>query len=69
MKMQKINIATGFVKPKTTSLFFDKIWLPEDDLIDYQEDIPSNILFKIETTKHKKRIKVVCSIIIYHQIV
>lgn len=54
MKLQKINIATGFVKPKTTSLFFDKIWLPEDDLIDYQEDIPSNILFKIEATKHNK---------------
>jgi hypothetical protein len=23
------TIATGFVKPKTTSLFYDKIWLPE----------------------------------------
>lgn len=55
MKNKKLNIATGFVKPKTTSLFFDKIWLPEDEFIDYQEDIPSEILFSLDYSSRKRR--------------
>lgn len=57
MKIPKSNIATGFVKPKTTSLFFDKIWLPEDDFIDYRKDIPSSILFNIESCRYNKHKK------------
>lgn len=35
MRIGKNNklYATGFVKPKTTSLFFDNIWLPEDMIV------------------------------------
>jgi hypothetical protein len=39
----KESVATGFVKPKTTALFFDKIWLPNMQ-IDCSKYIPSQIL-------------------------
>lgn len=44
-KKRKPSIATGLVKPKTTSLFFDKIWLPEIENIVFDETIPRNILY------------------------
>lgn len=43
-----ISIATGLVKPKTTSLFFDKIWLPKIENIIFDDEIPSEILFTPE---------------------
>lgn len=30
--------ATGFVKPKTTSLFFDNIWLPKDMMVELNDE-------------------------------
>lgn len=44
------TIATGFVRPKVTSLFFDKIWIPES-LINSSFDfeyIPRDVLIKEE---------------------
>lgn len=40
------TLATGFVRPKVTSLFFDKIWIPEEVLDSSFEfvAIPKNIL-------------------------
>lgn len=40
-----ISIATGLVKPKTTSLFFDKIWVPDMDNIIFDDKIPKEILY------------------------
>ncbi|MDR0313264.1 MAG: hypothetical protein LBI14_06680 [Treponema sp.] len=40
---KKTSIATGLVKPKTTALFFDKLWVPAlPDRFDY---IPEELLF------------------------
>ncbi len=36
------SIATGMYKPKTTALFFDKLWIPK--ISDYFNDIPNEIL-------------------------
>ena len=49
------TLATGFVRPKVTSLFFDKIWLPEEVLDSSFEfkGIPQEVL--ILQNKHKKR--------------
>lgn len=44
-KKRKPSIATGLVKPKTTALFFDKIWLPEMENVVFDETIPKNILY------------------------
>ena len=43
-----ISIATGLVNPKTTSLFYDKIWIPDSlkDTDIYQSEygkIPSEV--------------------------
>lgn len=48
------TLATGFVRPKVTSLFFDKIWLPEEVLDSSFEfkGIPQEVL--ILQNKHKK---------------
>lgn len=32
---KKETLATGFVRPKVTALFFDKIWIPESLLNSY----------------------------------
>ena len=49
--MEKEILATGFVRPKTTSLFFDKIWLPQNmkhtywgEIMGYS-DIPDSLIF------------------------
>lgn len=46
------SLATGFVKPKITSLFFDKIWLPKSLVAFSREfyDIPREVLI-IEQTE------------------
>lgn len=36
--------ATGFVKPKTTALFFDKLFIPHEQAIN--DRVPSKVLFK-----------------------
>ena len=54
MRIKKITIATGLVNPKTTALFFDKLWLPQDKVIDYQEDIPSDIIFRLDSCPRKR---------------
>ena len=40
------SLATGFVKPKITSLFFDKIWVPESLILSSQQYyyIPDEVL-------------------------
>ena len=40
------SLATGFVKPKVASLFFDKIWLPKSLIAFSREfyDIPRDVL-------------------------
>lgn len=44
----KENIATGIVKPKTTALFFDKLWIPEGyENYDINCNIPKEIRFRI----------------------
>lgn len=45
------NIATGFARPKVTSLFFDKIWLPDSLLNSTYEytGIPKELLVKENT--------------------
>ena len=53
MRTKKITIATGLVNPKTTSLFFDKLWIPQDKVIDYQEDIPSDVIFRLDSCAKK----------------
>ncbi len=49
------TLATGFVKPKVTSLFFDKIWIPEEVLDSSFEfvAIPKNVLV-LENENSKK---------------
>lgn len=44
---EDIKIATGLVKPKTTALFFDRIWIPEfyRNHIETYSDIPSCVRF------------------------
>ena len=49
--MERETMATGFVRPKTTSLFFDRIWLPRNlgntyfgDIMGYS-DIPDSVMF------------------------
>lgn len=42
------SIATGIVKPKTTALFFDKLWIPDGyENYDANCNIPKEIRFKI----------------------
>lgn len=41
----EISIATGLVKPKTTSLFFDKIWVPDMGNIIFDDKIPKDVLY------------------------
>lgn len=44
----KENIATGIVKPKTTALFFDKLWIPDGyENYDINCNIPKGIRFRI----------------------
>lgn len=44
----KENIATGIVKPKTTALFFDKLWIPDGyENYDINCNIPKEIRFRI----------------------
>ena len=49
--MHKETIATGFVKPKTTSMFFDRIWIPnnlEGSWVEEQlglSNIPEDVLY------------------------
>lgn len=43
---REISIATGLVKPKTTALFFDKIWIPELKNIIFDETIPQDFLYR-----------------------
>jgi len=44
----KENIATGIVKPKTTALFFDKLWIPDGyENYDINCNIPEEIQFRI----------------------
>ena len=38
------TLATGFVKPKVTALFFDKIWIP-NSLLDYCFIVMNIIVF------------------------
>lgn len=41
------SLATGFVRPKVTALFFDKIWVPESLLqTSYEYIIPEQVLIK-----------------------
>ncbi len=50
--MYKETLATGFVKPKTTAMFFDKIWIPNNIKGSWAEkqlgliDIPEEVLYK-----------------------
>lgn len=44
------TLATGFVKPKVTALFFDKIWIP-NSLLDYCYEyysIPEEVLVLVK---------------------
>jgi hypothetical protein len=48
----KESVATGFVKPKTTSIFFDKIWITEDLIHPHYAGlgyayIPDEVLLKL----------------------
>lgn len=44
----KENIATGIVKPKTTALFFDKLWIPDGyENYDINCNIPKEIRFRV----------------------
>lgn len=47
----KETLATGFVKPKITSLFFDKIWLPKSltSISHEYSDIPNDVLVREES--------------------
>lgn len=41
------TLATGFVRPKVTALFFDKIWVPESlHLTSYEYAIPKEVLIQ-----------------------
>ena len=41
------SLATGFVRPKVTALFFDKIWVPESILLtSYEYIIPEQVLLR-----------------------
>lgn len=42
------SIATGIVKPKTTALFFDKIWIPDFKDIIFDDQIPDSLLYKLD---------------------
>lgn len=55
------SLATGFVRPKVTALFFDKLWIPESLLnSSYEYIIPDEVLVKEETeliiSKMKKKL-------------
>lgn len=44
----KENIATGIVRPKTTAMFFDKLWIPDGyENYDINCNIPKEIRFRI----------------------
>ena len=48
IKPYKENIATGIVKPKTTALFFNKLWIPDGyENYDTNCNIPKEIRFRI----------------------
>ena len=48
INQRKENIATGIVKPKTTALFFDKLWIPDGyENYDINCNIPKEIRFRI----------------------
>lgn len=52
---REISIATGLVKPKTTALFFDKIWIPELKNIIFDETIPQDFLYRPPLCSAKTR--------------
>lgn len=48
INQRRENIATGIVKPKTTALFFDKLWIPDGyENYDTNCNIPKEIRFRI----------------------
>lgn len=57
----KENIATGIVKPKTTALFFDKLWIPDGyENYDINCNIPKEIRFRINkqlSTNNKYKLR------------
>ncbi|MBD5545790.1 MAG: hypothetical protein HDQ97_00015 [Lachnospiraceae bacterium] len=49
---KKKSIATGIVNPKTTSLFFDKLWIPSgyDEIVE-ECNVPNEIRFDLKLSK------------------
>lgn len=56
-KKNQESIATGIVKPKTTALFFDKLWIPDGyEIYDEQCRVPNDVKINLENYCRSKEV-------------